>query len=370
MTGLTLFVSIVIKATFVATIGLAAAWMSRHKRAAFRHAILAATFAMLLALPIACVVVPAFRISMSARTEPPVVLATPVSDSPVVIEENSPVPRSASWPLSTYLELIWIAGVVLFLAPVIAGLWQIRALRRSAIPWMRGVNVLLLHEELQGPMTCGILRPVILLPCDAEFWPEDDLNRAMIHEQEHVRRADWLTQCIARVICSLYWFHPLVWIAWRKLVLDAERSCDDAVLGQSEATAYASQLVDLAKRMSTAQRSPALAMASRADLPARVSAVLDSKQARGRAGRRSLTFACAVAAILVLAIAPVTLIEAQQQQFVIPAFIAPAPISFVAPAAPKKVKRTLVPAGIAAAPQAPPQSNRPEHTIHGDLDAC
>ncbi len=286
-----LLVSILIKATVIAAIGLAAAWMARHKRAALRHAILAATFAMLLALPVACVAIPAFRISIPARTEPPVVYVVPTAEIPTVVEVSSPVTRSANWPLSMYLELAWVAGVVVFFAPVIAGLWQIRALRRSAIPWTRGVNVLLLHEELQGPMTCGILRPVILLPCDAEFWPEDDLNRAMIHEQEHVRRADWLTQCIARVICSLYWFHPLVWIAWRKLVLDAERSCDDAVLGQSEATAYASQLVDLAKRMSTSQRSPALAMASRADLPARVNAVLDSKQARGRAGVYHLTLA-------------------------------------------------------------------------------
>jgi TonB family protein len=362
MTGLALLVSIAIKATFIVTIGLAAAWMARNKRAAFRHAILAATFAMLLALPIACVVVPAFRISMPAHTEPPAIYITPAVEptaAPVAIEESSPVPRSTSWPFSAYLELTWIAGVALSLAPVIAGLWQIRSLRRSAIPWTRGADVLLLHEDLQGPMTCGILRPVILLPREAERWSDDDLNRAMIHEQEHVRRADWLTQCMARVICSLYWFHPLVWITWRKLVLDAERSCDDAVLGRSEATAYASQLVELAKKMSASHRSPVLAMASRADLSARVSAVLDSKQARGRVGRWSLALACAAAGILVLAIAPITLVEAQQP-LVIPAVIAPAPVVMIAPTTPpavlKEVKHAFAPVGFVAAPQAPAPS--------------
>src|SRR5580698_9991052 len=174
MSALILPLSIVIKATFVAAIGLASAWLARHQRAAFRHAILAATFAMLLALPIACVTIPAFRIPISTPAQPVVVnVATEVSTPPMVIEESSPVPRSTNWPFSTYLELLWIAGVVLFLAPVIAGLWQIRSLRRSAIPW-RGVNVLL-HEKLQGPMTCGILHPAILLPRAAESWSEDDL---------------------------------------------------------------------------------------------------------------------------------------------------------------------------------------------------
>jgi hypothetical protein len=35
-----------------------------------------------------------------------------------------------------------------------------------------------------------------------------------------------------------------VWIAWRRLALEAERSCDDAVLRRSEAAAYADQLVE------------------------------------------------------------------------------------------------------------------------------
>jgi beta-lactamase regulating signal transducer with metallopeptidase domain len=74
----------------------------------------------------------------------------------------------------------------------------------------------------------------------------------------------------------------LVWIAWRRLELEAERSCDDAVLRRSEAPAYADQLVGLAKRLSMAPESPMVAMASRADLAARVGAVLDTRQGHGR----------------------------------------------------------------------------------------
>src|SRR5262245_11024602 len=117
-------------------------------------------------------------------------------------------------------------------------------------------------------MTCGVLRPVVMLPDDAQRWDEKDLERAFVHELEHVRRCDWAVHCLARVACAAYWFHPLVWTAWRQLTLEAERACDDAVLGNSEATVYADQLLGLARRRSAVRRSPALAMANRSDLAA------------------------------------------------------------------------------------------------------
>jgi Zn-dependent protease with chaperone function len=75
--------------------------------------------------------------------------------------------------------------------------------------------------------------------------------KRIVHELAHVRRGDWVSQCFARAICALYWFHPLVWVAWRQLQLEAERACDDAVLACAEATDYANQLVGLAKRLSS-----------------------------------------------------------------------------------------------------------------------
>ena len=45
----------------------------------------------------------------------------------------------------------------------------------------------------------------------------------------------------------IYWFHPLVWMAWRRLRLEAEKACDDAVLREAGPEAYADQLVTLAR---------------------------------------------------------------------------------------------------------------------------
>jgi uncharacterized protein (TIGR03435 family) len=161
-------------------------------------------------------------------------------------------------------------------------------------------------------MTCGVLRPAIFLPADAPGWNENNLERALVHELEHVRRYDWPVHCLARIACAVYWFHPLVWIAWRRLALEAERSCDDAVLRGSEPIAYADQLVALARRRSAARRTPVIAMANRSDLSARVGAVLDGKQTRGRAGAWLVTGACVAAAAIVLTMSPLRMVAAPQ----------------------------------------------------------
>jgi hypothetical protein len=148
------------------------------------------------------------------------------------------------------------------------------------------------------------LTPTIALPIDAQSWPEDCLSRAIIHELEHVRRNDWLIQIVARLVCVCYWFHPLVWVAYRRLCLEAERACDDAVLQRGIATAYADQLVGLAERMSAAPNRSVLTMANRTDLAARVAAILDSRQQRGRTRRLWLVLMCVASAGIVAAISP------------------------------------------------------------------
>jgi uncharacterized protein (TIGR03435 family) len=222
----------------------------------------------------------------------------------------------------------WGVGAAFFLLPVVIGVRQIHLLRRTGLPWRRGQSVVetlaidagikrrvevLLQEAVPGPMTCGVVHPAIFLPRDAENWNQGDLKRAIVHELEHVRRGDSVSCYLARIAAAMYWFHPMVWIACRRLVLEAERSCDDAVLRHSEATAYADQLVGLAKRLVATHGSPLLAMANRSDLETRVRAVLDNRQRRGRAGLLTLALASIVAVVFVFVLSPFTLVGAAQE---------------------------------------------------------
>ena len=326
--------SIIVKATIVISIALIAAYFARHNRASVRHAILAAGFAVLLVLPIAAIIAPPLHIALPIAQGS----STISTNSAQSFDETTLAPGTAtnapstakseatSFSLFDLLFIAWAFGAVVFLAPVIIGLWQIRSLRRTALPWSHGTSVAstlanelkinrriqaLLHEAAPGPMTCGIFHPAVVFPVEAENWNDADLDRAIAHELEHVRRADWLTHCLARIVCAAYWFHPFVWIAWRQLTLEAERACDDAVLARSEATAYAEQLVALARQLTAVHKSPLLAMASRSDLTTRVSAVLDNRQRRGRVGFFTAVLAGVVTALFVLTISPLKLTAAQ-----------------------------------------------------------
>jgi uncharacterized protein (TIGR03435 family) len=327
--------SVLAKITLTTTLALAGVRLARKRTAAVRHLLLAAAFAMLALLPIGSLVVPVVRVPVPVAARVPaapdssVAIATeePWASTPRLLDASTGAWKWRSVSPVAVLLATWIAGAAICLSPLLAGLWQLRALRRRSLPWRTGQTVIdpiaaeigvgrrvevLLHESISGPMTCGLAHPAIVLPLDATTWWEEDLRRALVHELEHVRRADWLTQGLARLVCACYWFHPLVWIAWRQLVLEAERACDDAVLRRSESTAYADQLVALAQRLSAAAtREPQLAMANRHDLATRVVAVLDSRQHRGPAGVRWITLACAASALAVATIAPLRLVAEQ-----------------------------------------------------------
>ena len=323
--------SLIVKATVVIAVAMAAGWLTRRRRAAVRHLIFAGAFAVLALLPAATAVVPAVPVRLAMPSIADTGFTAPVNRTVEALmlvaggPSESPV-NSRTRPMRspfTLLPIVWSAGLICCLVPVALGLWQIRRVRRHGLPWRdaqtmtndlarhagfgRPVDVMV-HEAIVGPMTCGVVRPAIVFPLDARTWREADVRRALTHELEHVRRGDWVTLCLARVICAVYWFHPLVWIANRQLCVNAERACDDAVLRESHAFGYADQLVVLAERSLARTRRPLLAMANRGDLRTRVHAVLNTRQQRGAAGLRArITVTIAAVASLAL-LAPLRIV--------------------------------------------------------------
>jgi uncharacterized protein (TIGR03435 family) len=332
--------TLLVKATVVIALALLAVKLARRSSAAVRHLMLSGAFAVLLLLPLASMVVPPVQFDVPVAPLASTVIWSDSADEAVVVAPSPAVPRAAGVQTAPgvdpatrgpatarLLSLVWAAGTLAFLAPVIVGLYRVSRLRRGGQTWPEGRRVVAalaheaggrravdvrLHDAVPGPVTCGLVRPVILLPADACTWSEGDLHRAVLHELEHVARADWAGQCAARIACAIYWFHPLVWMAWRELALEAERACDDAVLRRAEPDDYASQLVGLARRLEAASHPPLPAMARSRDLPTRVRAVLDHAQARGRAGTARLAVAAAVVMLTVAAIAPLRAVAQPQ----------------------------------------------------------
>jgi uncharacterized protein (TIGR03435 family) len=338
MTTATLL-GLLLKVTVILVLALVGARLMRHSRAAVRHVMLAAAFIVVMVLPIASLVGPTIQIAMPAAVQEaialpdinPIVPETTVATSAANLVARQEQSLQARFTWSAALLGLWLAGSIVFISPLAIGLWRVRSLRRTALPWNEGGEVVagfaagsgiarridvLLHESLAGPMTCGVFRPAVVLPIDARTWAPEDLRRAIVHELEHVRRGDWACQVLARIAASMYWFHPIVWVASRQLALEAERACDDAVLGEEagSSVAYADQLVHLAERLSTSSSRPQLAMANRSDLATRVVAVLDHHQARGRAGAQWVAVASIASAILIVAVSPLRLVAGAQTQ--------------------------------------------------------
>jgi bla regulator protein blaR1 len=320
--------AIVAKATVVVVLGLTVVRVGRRARASLRHLVLAATFGGLLALPFVPFLSPPIAIEIPNVSSEP--LSAPADrsraessagpvDGGVTRGASISGPRSFPATWSQLIQAAWVTGAVLVLGSLGVALWQLIRIRRSGLPWLEARPIvgalaaeaglrrpveILLHESIPAPFTCGLRHPAIVVPADARDWSDADIRRTLIHELEHIRRGDWAVQVMSRAACAVYWFHPLVWSAWRRLRLEAERACDDAVLQSAECTDYAEQLVQLARRISAAPAPAMLGMATRGDLSARVSALLDGSQRRGRAGLFSVAAALAGAAVIVLAIAP------------------------------------------------------------------
>jgi len=363
--GGSLALSLIVKATLVATGVLTAVRLARRAPASVRHLLLAAGFGVLLALPIASLTVPALELGVPVTEPVPAVPNTmrgtvDVTVPAVSSRDDAGLPQVAParrfLSLGMVLLIVWIIGVATVLARVIADVRWVRRVRRHARPFSRGEAIvaempgssslrstrILLDETAAGPITCGVFRPSIVLPGEAREWDPEELRRAVVHELEHVRRADVLMFCVARIVCALYWFHPLVWISWRRLRLEAERACDDAVLRGVEPVEYADQLVMLAERLVSRRIESVPAMADRTDLAVRISAVLDPQQRRGRAGIKVVSFVSMLAFLLVTAVSSLravpqsqSLDSATQPQLAAAAFV-PAvryDVGLIAPAA-------------------------------------
>jgi beta-lactamase regulating signal transducer with metallopeptidase domain/ankyrin repeat protein len=332
---------ILVKATLILLAGLTASAAARKAAASVRHLILATTFVALLILPMVATMATPNVVEVAAL--PSAIDARPTLSrvetvqpdtpalSPDATRAAAPAPSAATASKAISRPMLatglWMSGVALLAAMLTTNLWRLRGIRRNGVPWLEGQTVLnaiartrgltrpvslTLHEDIAAPITYGLTDPLVVLPKDALQWDEADLRRALVHELEHVRRGDWQVQMIARGVCALYWFHPLAWVAWRRLCLEGERACDDAVLQSDEHTDYAQQLVTLAQRLSAGQGAPVLSMANRSDLSVRVRAVLDNTQLRGRAGRRTVAASIALATLVVVLLGPLSIVAVAQ----------------------------------------------------------
>ncbi|PYT32976.1 MAG: hypothetical protein DMG58_09005 [Acidobacteria bacterium] len=220
---------------------------------------------------------------------------------------------------------VWMAGAGVCLLRWRNGTRQVAGLRRKAAPLEQAdvAHVSGLVREAASelrlrrpvtvsigdngivPMATGLLRPAVLLPREAALWSRERLYIVLLHELAHIRRRDCVTQALAELAGSLYWFNPLVWLAIRRLRIERERACDDLVLSAgNKASDYAAHLLALARPLeSGALASASVAMASSSHLETRLRSILNPQLDRRALTRVAGVTALVIAACLVLPLA-------------------------------------------------------------------
>jgi beta-lactamase regulating signal transducer with metallopeptidase domain len=329
---------LLMKVTLVLLLGAGAAALLRRASAAARHFVWMLALTGSVALTLTAPIAPGVPVRIAAWTAPASTVgagevdrapaeagrALPVdlvSSAGAARVTETPAARASAAPLdpAALLRALYLLGVLAVAGWCAVGHWGLARLLGKAEPltapeWQGLLGELTLRSGLKAPprlfrssavgspVTWGI-RPVVVLPDDAEAWPAERRRVVLAHELAHVARGDYLAQLAASVTCAVYWFHPLAWVAARRLRSESERAADDLVLARgTPGHEYASHLLDVARRSQLLRPGGmvAIGMARPSHLEGRLLAVLDQARARQALKSRARAAGWGGLALLVL----------------------------------------------------------------------
>lgn len=144
---------------------------------------------------------------------------------------------------ASVLGWVWVAGVCAMLSYALISALLLK--RRVSLSVPCGENVRK-GEAVESPFVFGILRPRIYIPYGLDKVTEECV---LAHERAHIKRKDHLIKPFGFLLLSVYWFNPLVWVAYVLLCRDIEYACDEKVINDLAPEArknYALALLDCA----------------------------------------------------------------------------------------------------------------------------
>ena len=223
-----------------------------------------------------------------------------VASNPFSVAPHPALTVPGTWAL--YLFGAWAAIALWQLTGVGRGLWHLYNLRKSCV----AIDTATLDPVLQStlarnqyprqielctsdltnvPTALGLVKPAIVIPAWVmQELSADELNQILLHEIAHLRRWDDWTNLAQKLVKALFFFHPAVWWIEKKVSLEREMACDDAVLAETASPrAYAECLAHLAEK-TLIQRSIAFAQAALGKIhqtSLRVAQILDANRPTG-----------------------------------------------------------------------------------------
>ncbi|UVI32961.1 BlaR1 family beta-lactam sensor/signal transducer [Paenibacillus spongiae] len=167
--------------------------------------------------------------------------------------------------------IVWLAGVFAFAIVTVLSWLKIKDMKNSSRYFFnkeildlleRCKQHLHIHKDLivlesplvKSPMVFGLFKTYLVFPVQFSEWlSRDEIKYIFLHELNHLKNKDNITNYWIVMFQLLYWFNPLVWIAFRKMRLDREIACDIAVLqslGHDCHAEYGNTIINFADRVS------------------------------------------------------------------------------------------------------------------------
>ena len=147
--------------------------------------------------------------------------------NPSLSESFAAAPLASVNPLYVWIYLagwVWLIGLAAMLAYALVSYLRLRRRVSASIPLRESIYVC---DEVPSPFILGIVRPRIYLPSALD---EAQRGSVLSHERAHLARHDHWWKPLGFALLAVYWFNPLLWLAYTLLCRDIELACDERVL--------------------------------------------------------------------------------------------------------------------------------------------
>ena len=147
--------------------------------------------------------------------------------NPSLSESFAAAPLASVNPLYVWTYLagwVWLIGLAAMLLYALVSYLRLRLRVSASIRLRENVYVC---DDIASPFILGIVRPRIYLPSALD---EAQWGSVLSHERAHLARRDHWWKPLGYVLLAVYWFNPLLWLAYTLLCRDIELACDERVL--------------------------------------------------------------------------------------------------------------------------------------------
>ncbi len=135
--------------------------------------------------------------------------------------------------LKTVAGWVWLGGAIAMLLYALISYLRLRLRVRASIKVEKGIYVC---DGIRDPFILGFIFPRIYLPSGMD---ETTKGFVLAHEKAHLKRFDHVWKPLGFLLLAVYWFNPLLWLAYILLCRDIELACDEKVVKEYDAEAKA-----------------------------------------------------------------------------------------------------------------------------------